>query len=798
MEKLLMTKNRMILQIAMVCLIVFGTVATTRAQIILTNRQSETPARAAINAILWNSFRGCYQVHQVLDLDSLQGDMRVFNEPLENPYGTLSHCFFFTTEGRDTTVIDPSLPEGDIVGLFRNGAIIAYIGDVTSGVRGHLYAIRDINNDGSVDILTQWGTDDPIHSQLWIHSWDGTSLRRLNAVQDRWVENDRTDESVIVGETNSFVLFDADGDGVLEIKSLEVEDGSLTWSWNGQFYGSWPNTPHLSEATWLPRNNFSITVGCSVGKPSGLFEYSYNITNAPTSRQRINELCLEQIVDSAQVLSPSGWQRGGVVDSNLRLGWHARVTDHRGLVLPGQTRDGFEMLSLGLPSIVKFAAQADNDLPDYEMLSDAQLWSGMYNDIANNAVWGQTIGPRTPPPVESFGSLFLTDTLLSYTTRSRALSWILDQPTADRYTGLFNRIHLDLDQQQKSMALLRVDTVLTQVHQDSASHLTSEAYALLRFNAEYLQTLIGEDPLPIQLWYFTATVIADRHVELEWGTLSEQNNYGFFVQKSQNETSGFTDIPGSFVAGHGTTNDPHEYSWIDTSTSPGQWYYRLKQMDFDGTLHYTDAERVYIPEELQRTEIVNFKGAVLSDNSVSLEWTTLSEYLCEGFYVQRKADGEEDFQDVNGGFVPGHGTTDKEQLYGFTDSEAKKGKWYYRLKHQGDGSEWYSDTIHVAADDTEIGPFSAEPLIGQQVRLDWTTRREVDNRYFEIQVSRGDSLRYRPVPSGRVLGHGTSTQRWKYTYRDSRSSSGIWYYRLKQVNGSRQARYTRGIRVSVR
>ena len=296
------------------------------------------------------------------------------------------------------------------------------------------------------------------------------------------------------------------------------------------------------------------------------------------------------------------------------------------------------------------------------MLSDAEWETGRYNDIANNAVWGQTIAPKNPPSPEPYASLSFTDTLVSYTTRSRALNWILDQQTADKHTGLFSRIHSDLDQQQKTLALLRLDTVLSQVHQDSAGHLTSEAYALLRFNSEYLRTLIAEDPLPIQLWYFTATVIADRQVKLEWGTLSEENNYGFFAQKSQSETTGFTDIPNSFVAGHGTTTQPHEYSWIDTSTSPGQWYYRLKQADFDGTPLYTDAERVYIPEESQRTEIVNFKAGLLSDNSVYLEWMTLSEYLCEGFYVQRKADGEEDFQDVNEGFVQGHGTTNEEHV----------------------------------------------------------------------------------------------------------------------------------------
>lgn len=102
-------------------------------------------------------------------------------------------------------------------------------------------------------------------------------------------------------------------------------------------------------------------------------------------------------------------------------------------------------------------------------------------------------------------------------------------------------------------------------------------------------------PLPIQLYYFTATYVPGYDlVRLDWGTLTELNNYGFEVQKSPNSLEGFQTLPNSFVPGNGTTTIPHKYSFSDSAPSMGTWYYRIKQTDLDGTIHYTEAIRAEI------------------------------------------------------------------------------------------------------------------------------------------------------------------------------------------------------------
>jgi hypothetical protein len=101
-------------------------------------------------------------------------------------------------------------------------------------------------------------------------------------------------------------------------------------------------------------------------------------------------------------------------------------------------------------------------------------------------------------------------------------------------------------------------------------------------------------PLPIQLASFTGSVVNNTTVLLRWTTLSEVNNYGFFVQRRRPEEQSFTQLPNSFVPGHGTTIVPQYYSFTDQTAGVGTWYYRLKQVDLDGTVHYSDAIRVDI------------------------------------------------------------------------------------------------------------------------------------------------------------------------------------------------------------
>jgi hypothetical protein len=106
-------------------------------------------------------------------------------------------------------------------------------------------------------------------------------------------------------------------------------------------------------------------------------------------------------------------------------------------------------------------------------------------------------------------------------------------------------------------------------------------------------TFIDPDniPLPVQLVNFTVSSSKQNQVRLDWTTLTETNNYGFEVQKSVDGKS-YQSIPNSFIPGHGTTLQPHSYSYTDATAGSVQNFYRLKQIDLDGAVHFSEGQQV--------------------------------------------------------------------------------------------------------------------------------------------------------------------------------------------------------------
>ena len=89
----------------------------------------------------------------------------------------------------------------------------------------------------------------------------------------------------------------------------------------------------------------------------------------------------------------------------------------------------------------------------------------------------------------------------------------------------------------------------------------------------------ANDPLPVELVFFTGVVNENNHVRLEWLTASEINNEYFEVMRS-GDGLGWNSI--GTIKGVGNSSTPHFYSFIDTSPIEGYNYYFLKQYDFDG------------------------------------------------------------------------------------------------------------------------------------------------------------------------------------------------------------------------
>lgn len=98
--------------------------------------------------------------------------------------------------------------------------------------------------------------------------------------------------------------------------------------------------------------------------------------------------------------------------------------------------------------------------------------------------------------------------------------------------------------------------------------------------------------LPVELTSFTAQV-RGAAVVLAWSTASEKNNDRFVVERSLDGQlfQALATVPGA-----GTTATPTRYTSTDARPLPGRSYYRLKQIDLDGSVHYAPVVSVQVAE----------------------------------------------------------------------------------------------------------------------------------------------------------------------------------------------------------
>ncbi|MBI4535247.1 MAG: TIGR03790 family protein [Ignavibacteriae bacterium] len=158
----------------------------------------------------------------------------------------------------------------------------------------------------------------------------------------------------------------------------------------------------------------------------------------------------------------------------------------------------------------------------------------------------------------------------------------------------------------------------------TSNYNLAESYFMASPWLSWMDVVIGDPktsitlatgPLPIQLAGFQASYNAiSNTVELEWQTISEINNYGFFVQHRDSSSPNFVDLPGSFIPGQGTTNVPQFYSWTHTNPQPGVAYYRLRQVDLDETQHFSDAQQVVVTPLTNIVENGTPTGFALAQN----------------------------------------------------------------------------------------------------------------------------------------------------------------------------------------
>jgi hypothetical protein len=248
--------------------------------------------------------------------------------------------------------------------------------------------------------------------------------------------------------------------------------------------------------TYIPWTKLNPFVNCEVLYDIDSSEYIYNWTigNGEDSEQNLKVLVIvfgenSTVVDRSTLAWHSGrWKSsvdGEVVFLNM-WDWFA----DQGLE-PTWSVSGLKLGSPDLPSIGFAYFQGKGSIPRFPYGPPPEKIDTQFaklDGFPGNYVQRVTIVPDELP--DPFIPLNFLDTLLNYNQRSFELNWVANQATTDKYESLFTSAKTQLQQNNNNTARATLQTVLQEVDIDSTDNLTSEAYALLRYNTEYLLTKI--------------------------------------------------------------------------------------------------------------------------------------------------------------------------------------------------------------------------------------------------------------------------------------------------------------------
>lgn len=192
----------------------------------------------------------------------------------------------------------------------------------------------------------------------------------------------------------------------------------------------------------------------------------------------------------------SAWWAGFSIDG--RVDWGSALEEYK--IEPGGTIDSIIMTSHGIPGLRSFVISPSyNPKLPYETTpanedsirrfvpeptdEEEAAFQRLLDSIK---VRGVTIGPTAPPA--NFVPLAFLDTLMSYKHQAFALGWIKNQGIVTSLDQKLDNAKAQLQRNNKTAARNMLHAFINEVEalNKGGGQITSEAYALLKFNAEYL------------------------------------------------------------------------------------------------------------------------------------------------------------------------------------------------------------------------------------------------------------------------------------------------------------------------
>ena len=184
-----------------------------------------------------------------------------------------------------------------------------------------------------------------------------------------------------------------------------------------------------------------------------------------------------------------------------------------------------------------------------------------------------------------------------------------------------------------------------------------------------VSTSWNEAPLPVELSSFTAKANGDA-VTLNWSTASELNNAGFEIQRKSVHGEF---IPIGYKKGAGTTSERNVYSYTDSKLDAGNYTYRLKQIDYDGSFSYSKEIEAEVKMPMSFSLAQNYPNPFNPSTKIDFSIPVDSKVMLKVYNVL----GEEVTSLLNSNISAGNYSID------FNASNLNSGVYFYRLEASG-------------------------------------------------------------------------------------------------------------------
>ena len=160
--------------------------------------------------------------------------------------------------------------------------------------------------------------------------------------------------------------------------------------------------------------------------------------------------------------------------------------------------------------------------------------------------------------------------------------------------------------------------------------------------------------VPVELTTFTASA-KNNSVNLVWITATETNNAGYSIERSV-DNKNFTGI--GYIEGNGNTAAQHSYSFTDKNLQPGKYFYRLKQMNYDGGYTYSNVVEINVGAPADFTLSQNYPNPFNPSTTISFSvpeksFVTLKVYNILGKEVTTLVNSIKDAGNYNINFDAG-------------------------------------------------------------------------------------------------------------------------------------------------